>query len=30
LFEAAAGSGRRELEIRGCYVVDVSFGDFPT
>jgi hypothetical protein len=29
LFEAARPSGRRELEIRGRYFVDVSFGDFP-
>jgi hypothetical protein len=29
LFEAARRSGRRELEIRGRYFVDVSFGDFP-
>jgi hypothetical protein len=29
LFEAAAPSGRRELTIRGRYVVEVSFGDFP-
>ena len=29
LFEAADRTGRRELTIRGRYVVDVSFGDFP-
>jgi hypothetical protein len=29
VFEAAARSGRRELAIRGNYLVDVSFGDFP-
>lgn len=29
LFEAAARSGRRELKLRGRYVLDVSFGDFP-
>jgi hypothetical protein len=29
LFEAAERKGRRELTIRGRYVVDVSFGDFP-
>ena len=29
LFEAAARRGRRELTIRGRYVVEVSFGDFP-
>lgn len=29
LFEAAAPSERRELTIRGRYVVEVSFGDFP-
>ena len=29
VFEAAQRSGRREREIRGRYVVDVSFGDFP-
>jgi hypothetical protein len=29
LFEAAARRDRRELTIRGRYVVDVSFGDFP-
>jgi hypothetical protein len=28
-FEAAARRGRRELTIRGRYLVDVSFGDFP-
>jgi hypothetical protein len=30
LFEAAARSGRRELAVRGDYLVDVSFGDVPT
>jgi hypothetical protein len=29
VFESARRSGRRELEIRGRYFVDVSFGDFP-
>jgi hypothetical protein len=29
LFGAAARSGRRELRLRGRYVLDVSFGDFP-
>jgi hypothetical protein len=29
LFQDAAGSGARELEIRGRRYVDVSFGDFP-
>lgn len=29
LFGAARRDGRRELEIRGRYYVDVSFGDFP-
>jgi len=29
LIEAAQRSGRRELDIRGRYFVDVSFGDFP-
>ena len=29
LFGAARGDGRLELEIRGRYYVDVSFGDFP-
>ena len=29
LFEAADRTGRRELTIRGRYVLDVSFGDFP-
>jgi hypothetical protein len=29
LFEAAARRGRRERTIRGRYVVEVSFGDFP-
>ena len=29
LFETAAPRGRRELTIRGRYLVDVSFGDFP-
>jgi len=29
LFSAADESGRRKLTIRGRYVLDVSFGDFP-
>ena len=29
LLESARRRGRRELEIRGRYFVDVSFGDFP-
>jgi hypothetical protein len=29
LLEGGRRSGRRELEIRGRYVVDVSFGDYP-
>jgi hypothetical protein len=29
VFQAAERNGRRELEIRGRYFVDVSFGDFP-
>jgi hypothetical protein len=29
VFESARRSGRRELEIRGRYFVDVGFGDFP-
>jgi hypothetical protein len=29
LIEAAQRSGRRELDVRGRYFVDVSFGDFP-
>jgi len=29
LFETAAAGGRREVTIRGRYLVDVSFGDFP-
>ncbi len=29
LIEGAQRSGRRELDIRGRYFVDVSFGDFP-
>jgi hypothetical protein len=29
LFSAARRSGRRELRLRGRYVLDVSFGDFP-
>ena len=29
LFVAARRSGQRVLVIRGRYVVDVSFGDFP-
>jgi hypothetical protein len=29
LFETAARRGRRALTIRGRYLVDVSFGDFP-
>ena len=29
LFGAAAASGRRELERKGRFVLDVSFGDFP-
>jgi hypothetical protein len=29
LFGAAARSGRRALTLRGRYVLDVSFGDFP-
>jgi hypothetical protein len=29
LIEAALRSGRRELDVRGRYFVDVSFGDFP-
>lgn len=29
LIEAARRSGRRELDLRGRYFVDVSFGDFP-
>ena len=29
LFEISCRTGRRRLEIRGRYFVDVSFGDFP-
>jgi hypothetical protein len=29
LLQSARRSGRSELEIRGRYVVDVAFGDFP-
>ncbi len=29
LFSAAARTGRRELTIKGRYVLDVAFGDFP-
>jgi len=29
LIEGAQRSGRRELDVRGRYFVDVSFGDFP-
>ncbi len=29
LFGAATASGRREIERKGRFVLDVSFGDFP-
>jgi len=29
LFSAASRTGRRELEIKGRYVLDIAFGDFP-
>ncbi|MGH2901235.1 MAG: hypothetical protein ACRDMZ_21340, partial [Solirubrobacteraceae bacterium] len=29
LFQSARASGRRALTVRGRYVIDVSFGDFP-
>lgn len=29
LFSTARPSGRRELKLRGRYLLDVSFGDFP-